>query len=131
MHDIKKIREDPDKFVSSLLTRGININVDEILALDRMLRDKKNELQLLKQQLNEYNKKTGLLVQLGKMMMNPETTNWSKARSVLTQLGMPSDFIDFQIKNNYKFPLFDFPDDSYELFFSGEEFSYVKKDTKS
>jgi hypothetical protein len=131
MHDIKKIREDPVKFVISLQRRGIFINIEEILELDRILRDKKTELQLEQQKLNEHNKKIGLLVQYGKMRENPETTSWNKARSVLVKLGMPAEFIDFQIKNNYEFPLFDYPDDSYELFFSGEDFSYLKKDTKS
>ena len=41
MHDINKIREEPNVFVEGLKKRGLEIDIDKILQIDKDLRTKK------------------------------------------------------------------------------------------
>ena len=60
MHDINKIRNDADFFIKGWRRRGLNINLDKILALDKDLRKSITDLQELQTQRNDLSKKFGI-----------------------------------------------------------------------
>ena len=47
MHDIKFIRNDPEKFKKQMLRRDLNVDVSSILQIDKVIRTKSNQSNLL------------------------------------------------------------------------------------
>ena len=60
MHDINKIRNDADFFIKGWQRRGLDVNLDTILALDKDLRKSITDLQELQTQRNDLSKKFGI-----------------------------------------------------------------------
>ena len=56
MHDINKIRNDADFFIKGWQRRGLDVNLDTILVLDRDLRKSITDLQELQTQRNDLSK---------------------------------------------------------------------------
>ena len=59
MHDINKIREDRNVFSEGWKRRGLSINLDEILEIDKELRLKISEIQDLQEKRNKISKDAG------------------------------------------------------------------------
>jgi len=59
MHDINKIREDTNVFSEGWKRRGLSINLDEILEIDKELRLKISEIQDLQEKRNKISKDAG------------------------------------------------------------------------
>ena len=47
MHDIQKIRDNPEEFVELQLRRGVEVDVDQIINLDTSRRSQMTKLQNL------------------------------------------------------------------------------------
>ena len=47
MHDIKFIRNNPEKFVKQMYRRGLNIDSSSILDIDKVIRKKQSEIQVI------------------------------------------------------------------------------------
>ena len=62
MHDIRKIRENPDKFNSELNKRNISISAKDILVVDKTIRELLSHLQSLQEKRNSLSKNIGLMV---------------------------------------------------------------------
>ena len=60
MHDINKIRNNADFFIKGWQRRGLDVNLDTILALDKDLRKSITDLQELQTQRNDLSKKFGI-----------------------------------------------------------------------
>lgn len=65
MHNIKFIRENPEKFDAAMKERGLEPQAAKILELDKQVRGGKTELQDLQQQANTWAKKIGELKSKG------------------------------------------------------------------
>ncbi len=65
MHDIKKIRENPEAFAKGVARRGKDYNVDEILALDVRRREVIAKTEALKARRNEASARIPALKKLG------------------------------------------------------------------
>ena len=61
MHDINFVRENPEEFDKELARRGVEAKSADILALDKIVRESKGELQELQQQKNQVVKEIGML----------------------------------------------------------------------
>ncbi len=59
MHDINKIREDKKNFSEGWKRRGLSINLDEILEIDKELRLKISKIQDLQEKRNKISKDAG------------------------------------------------------------------------
>ena len=59
MHDINKIREEPNVFVEGLKKRGLEIDIDKILQIDKDLRTSISDIQTLQEQRNQISKDAG------------------------------------------------------------------------
>ena len=59
MHDINKIREEPNVFVEGLKKRGLEIDIDKILQIDKDLRTSISYIQTLQEQRNQISKDAG------------------------------------------------------------------------
>ena len=59
MHDINKIRENKDLFLSGWKKRGLEIDIDKILNIDRDLRKSITSLQELQTKRNDISKLIG------------------------------------------------------------------------
>ena len=59
MHDIHKIREEPNVFVEGLKKRGLEIDIDKILQIDKDLRTSISDIQTLQEQRNQISKDAG------------------------------------------------------------------------
>ena len=59
MHDINKIREDKKKFSEGWKRRGLSINLDEMLEIDKELRLKITNIQDLQEKRNKISKDAG------------------------------------------------------------------------
>ena len=66
MHDIKFIRNNPEKFVKQMNRRGLNIEISSILEIDKSIRNKQSEIQLIQEQRNNSSKEIGKLISEGK-----------------------------------------------------------------
>ena len=60
MHDIQKIRDNPEKFAELQKRRGVKIDVEEIITLDSSKRTQMTKLQNLQNERNELSKQIGL-----------------------------------------------------------------------
>ena len=60
MHDIQKIRDNPEKFAELQKRRGVKIDVEEIITLDSSKRAQMTKLQNLQNERNELSKQIGL-----------------------------------------------------------------------
>ena len=60
MHDINKIRNEADFYIQGWRRRGIEVNLDKILELDKSLRKSITDLQGLQTQRNDLSKKFGV-----------------------------------------------------------------------
>ena len=60
MHDIQKIRDNPDKFTELQLRRGVKVDVEEIITLDSSKRSQMTKLQNLQNERNELSQQIGL-----------------------------------------------------------------------
>ena len=60
MHDIQKIRDNPDKFTELQLRRGVEVDVEEIITLDSSKRSQMTKLQNLQNERNELSQQIGL-----------------------------------------------------------------------
>ena len=59
MHDINKIREEPNVFVEGLKKRGLEVDIDKILQIDKDLRTSISDIQTLQEQRNQISKDAG------------------------------------------------------------------------
>ena len=59
MHNINKIRENPKAFSEGWKRRGLNINIDEILSIDKELRQNITKIQELQQKRNSLSEEAG------------------------------------------------------------------------
>lgn len=62
MHDLKKIRQNPQYFKEGLKKRGFDYDIDKLLAMDEKRRKLIAELQTLQEQRNKLSKEIGLLL---------------------------------------------------------------------
>ena len=60
MHDIQKIRDNPEKFAELQKRRGVKIDVEEIITLDSSKRTQMTKLQNLQNERNDLSKQIGL-----------------------------------------------------------------------
>ena len=56
MHDIKFIRNNPEKFEKQMYRRGLNIDTSLILGIDKVIRKKQSEIQIVQEQRNKSSK---------------------------------------------------------------------------
>ena len=61
MHDIKRIRKNPQEFKDHMTSRGTSIDVDYILKLDKELRGSKHSSEKLRE---DHNKKSKIIGQI-------------------------------------------------------------------
>jgi seryl-tRNA synthetase len=61
MHNIKVIRENPGAFDNAMIRRGLGPMSNQILEMDKQVREEKTVLQELQQQANDWAKQIGLL----------------------------------------------------------------------
>ena len=66
MHDIKFIRNNPKKFEKQMSRRGLNVDISSILKIDKVIRKKQSEIQVLQEQRNNSSKEIGKLISEGK-----------------------------------------------------------------
>ena len=66
MHDIKFIRNNPEKFEKQMYRRGLNIDLSSILDIDKVIRKKQSEKQVIQEQRNNSSKEIGKLISEGK-----------------------------------------------------------------
>ena len=59
MHDIKFIRNNPEKFEKQMYRRGLNIDSSSILSIDKVIRKKQSEIQVIQEQRNNSSKEIG------------------------------------------------------------------------
>ncbi len=59
MIDLKALREDPDRFRQGARTKGIAVDIDRLLELDRMLRELETRRQELRAEQNRLSKEIG------------------------------------------------------------------------
>ena len=59
MHNINKIRENPKTFSEGWKRRGLNIDIDEILSIDKELRQNITKIQELQQKRNSISEEAG------------------------------------------------------------------------
>ena len=59
MHDIQKIRDNPEKFAELQKRRGVKIDVEEIITLDSSKRTQMTKLQNLQNERMSYQSKLG------------------------------------------------------------------------
>ena len=59
MHDINKIREEPNFFLDGWRKRGLNIDVNQILKIDSNLREIISDIQSLQERMNKISKIIG------------------------------------------------------------------------
>ena len=91
MHDIKFIRNNPEKFEKQMYRRGLNIDSSSILGIDKVIRKKQSEIQVIQEQRNNSSKEIGKLISEGKDASDLKK-NISEFKSTLTKL-------DHEIKN--------------------------------
>ena len=91
MHDIKFIRNNPEKFEKQMYRRGLNIDSSSILGIDKVIRKKQSEIQVIQEQRNNSSKEIGKLISEGKDVSELKK-NISNLKSELTK-------IDQEIKN--------------------------------
>ena len=91
MHDIKFIRNNPEKFEKQMYRRGLNIDISSILEIDKVIRKKQSEIQVIQEQRNNSSKEIGKLISEGKDVSELKK-NISNLKSELTK-------IDQEIKN--------------------------------
>ena len=66
MHNIKFIRNNPKKFEKQMYRRGLNVDVNSILKIDKAIRKKQSEIQVIQEQRNNSSKEIGKLISEGK-----------------------------------------------------------------
>ena len=66
MHDIKFIRNNPERFEKQMDRRGLKVNISSILAIDKSIRKKQSEIQVIQEQRNNSSKEIGKLISEGK-----------------------------------------------------------------
>ena len=59
MHDINKIRKEPDLFCDGLKKRGLEVDIEKILKIDSNLRESISEIQSFQEQRNQISKDAG------------------------------------------------------------------------
>ena len=69
MHDIQKIRDNPEEFLELQLRRGVEVDVEQIIALDTSKRSQMTKLQNLQNERNDLSQQIGL--QKGKFNCSP------------------------------------------------------------
>jgi Seryl-tRNA synthetase len=62
MHDIKFIRNNPEKFEKQMYRRGLNIDSSSILNIDKVIRKKQSEIQVIQERRNISSKEIGKLI---------------------------------------------------------------------
>tara|TARA_B100000989_G_scaffold42914_1_gene27345 strand:+ start:2340 stop:3638 length:1299 start_codon:yes stop_codon:yes gene_type:complete len=70
MHDIKFIRNYPEKFEKLMYRRGLNVNSSSILEIDKLIRDYQTEIQIIQQKRNTDSKEIGKLLSLDSDVSN-------------------------------------------------------------
>ena len=65
MHDIKFIRNHPEKFEKLMKRRGLNIKSSFILKIDTSIRGYQTEIQTIQQKRNTASKEIGKLLSIG------------------------------------------------------------------
>ena len=83
MHDIKFIRNNPKIFEKQMSRRGLNVDIYSILKIDKAIRKKQSEIQVLQEQRNNSSKEIGKLISQGENVSELKT-NISKIKSELT-----------------------------------------------
>ena len=66
MHDIKFIRNNPEKFRKQMHRRGLQADTSLILEIDKSIRNKQSEIQITQEKRNNISKDIGKLVADGK-----------------------------------------------------------------
>ena len=94
MHDIKFIRNNPEKFKKQMFRRGLNIDSSSILGIDKVIRKKQSEIQVIQEQRNNSSKEIGKLISEGKDVSNVkknistrDNSEGSKRSSQLSAIG--------------------------------------------
>ncbi len=59
MHDINKIRQEPDVFRDGLKKRGLEVDIEKILKVDSNLRESISEIQNFQERRNQISKDAG------------------------------------------------------------------------
>ncbi|MEC7890515.1 MAG: serine--tRNA ligase, partial [Pseudomonadota bacterium] len=59
MHDINKIRQEPDLFCDGLKKRGLEVDIEKILKIDSNLRESISEIQSFQERRNQISKDAG------------------------------------------------------------------------
>ncbi len=85
MHDIKFIRNNPKKFKKLMYRRGLNIDISSILEIDKVIRKKQSEIQVIQEKRNNSSKEIGKLLSEGKDVSDLKN-NISNFKSELTTL---------------------------------------------
>ena len=85
MHDIKFIRNNPEKFQKQMDRRGLKVNISSILTIDKLIRTKQAEIQVIQEKRNNSSKEIGKLISEGKDVSDVRK-NISDLKSDLTKL---------------------------------------------
>ncbi len=80
MHDIQKIRDNPEEFLELQLRRGVEVDVEQIIALDTSKRSQMTKLQNLQNERNDLSQQIGL--QKGKFKKGMEDELRDKVRNI-------------------------------------------------
>ena len=80
MHDIQKIRDNPEEFVELQLRRGVEVDVEQIINLDTSKRSQMTKLQNLQNERNDLSQQIGL--QKGKYKKGMEDELINKVRNI-------------------------------------------------
>ena len=85
MHDIKFIRNHPEKFEKLMKRRGLNIKSSFILEIDTLIRGYQTEIQTIQQKRNTASKEIGKLLSIGSDVSSLKL-NLESYKSNLSQL---------------------------------------------
>ena len=90
MHDIKFIRNNPEKFEKQMYRRGLNVDITSILKIDKAIRKKQSEMQVIQEKRNNSSKEIGKLISEGK--------NVSEFKKIISNFKSELTIIDQEIK---------------------------------
>ena len=100
MHDINKIRQEPDVFCDGLKKRGLEIDIEKILKIDSNLRESISEIQSFQERRNQISKDAGKAKSEGNesefLKLNKES---QEIKDSITKIEESKSEIEKELKN--------------------------------
>ncbi len=87
MHDIKFIRNNPEEFKKQMYRRGLSVDISSILEIDKVIRKKQSEIQVIQEKRNNSSKEIGRLISEGKDIseLKKNISNYKSKLTILDQ----------------------------------------------